>query len=81
MKKRGKFCPKCGARNDIGDSYCIRCGYSFRKRGKKLNVKSIILLIIILLIAWVVIRILLNQSIIPQGLIDILKNITSNKTG
>lgn len=80
-KRGGKYCPKCGAGNDISDAYCIRCGYSFRRKGKKLNIKIIIILVIILLVAWAVMRFFLNESIIPEELIDILKNITGNRTG
>jgi ribosomal protein L40E len=81
MVKRGtkKFCPRCGAQNNINDAYCIRCGYSFRGK-KKSSSKTILILIIIFLIAWILLRIYLNKSIIPTELIDIIKNITSNKT-
>jgi len=76
-----KFCPRCGAQIHISDGYCTRCGYSFRGRGKKSNFKTIIIAVIILAIAWVLIRTITKQDIIPSGLMSLFKNMTSNKTG
>jgi len=81
MAKRGnkKFCPRCGTENDFSDAYCIRCGYNFAKK-KKSNPKTLLIVIVILILAWIGIRLYLNKSIIPTEFIDIIKNITSNKT-
>jgi ribosomal protein L40E len=82
MVKRGnkKFCPKCGAQNSPGDAYCIRCGHSFR-RGKKSNFRTILIVIIVLIAAWILLRTYLNKSIIPTELVEFIKNMTSSKTG
>jgi len=81
MAKRGnkKFCPKCGTPNDFEDAYCIRCGFSFRKKKKKTN--PIIIVLIILITAWIILRIYLGKSLIPTEAIDFVKNIVTNKTG
>ena len=30
-----KFCPVCGNKLELVDTYCVRCGYSFEARAKK----------------------------------------------
>jgi ribosomal protein L40E len=81
MKKIGsKFCPRCGTQNSLTDSYCIKCGYSFR-RAKKSNLKTIIFIIILLVIGWIAFRTLTNQPIIPAGLSNIFQNSSYNSTG
>lgn len=73
-RKKRKFCPECGAELKTGDDYCIRCGYSFKKRKKKLNIKTIIILIVAFLVLWTIIRIITGKPVIPQTLIDIFTN-------
>jgi predicted nucleic acid-binding Zn ribbon protein len=82
MVKRGnvKFCPRCGTPNNIGDAYCIKCGYSFKRR-KTSGSKTFLIVIILLIIAWIALRIFLKKPIIPTELIDLVKNMTSTKTG
>lgn len=75
-KKRKKFCPKCGKELRQKDEYCISCGYSFKKRKKKINLKNIIILIIIFIILWIIIRMLVSKPILPQPLLDLIKNFT-----
>ncbi len=75
-KKRKKFCPKCGAELKQTDKYCTICGYSFKKRKKKIDIKRVIIVIIILLILWTAIRLLTGKNPIPQPLIDIFINKT-----
>jgi predicted nucleic acid-binding Zn ribbon protein len=81
MQRNKKFCPRCGALIHVGDTYCIRCGYSFRRRGRGTNLRTIIIAVGVLLGIWVVVRILTKQPIIPTGIINLFKNMTSNKTG
>jgi molybdenum cofactor biosynthesis enzyme MoaA len=76
IKKKRKFCPKCGAKLKLKDTYCTSCGYSFKKR-KTIRVNKILLIIIIFLILWTALRITIGKPIIPQPLIDIVKNITT----
>jgi ribosomal protein L40E len=74
MKKRVKFCPRCGAQLNIIDAYCIRCGYNFiGRRGKKLNIGQILIAFIALAAIWIIIRLVLNRPIIPQEVADLVK--------
>lgn len=82
MKKGDrKFCPKCGFQAKRDDVYCIRCGYNFIKRGKKMDLKTIIIIILIILTSWVLIRIFLKKPIISPEIINIIKNLTLLKRG
>ncbi|MDZ4228569.1 MAG: DUF2116 family Zn-ribbon domain-containing protein, partial [Candidatus Levybacteria bacterium] len=67
MKKRAKrgdigehkFCPVCGRKLELNDTYCTKCGYSFASRGKKpkkLKWKNIIIFIILLIAAYFGVR-------------------------
>ena len=81
MQKYKKYCPRCGALIHAGDAYCIRCGYSFRVRSKgKLNLRTIVIAVGVLLIFWIGMRLITKQPIIPTGIADIFKGIGSNKT-
>jgi predicted amidophosphoribosyltransferase len=84
MLNNGKFCPKCGAQINLNDTYCTRCGYSFRGRrigGKKSSLKTIIIAVVILAIIWAVIRTLTKQPIIPAGLLNLFQNVSKTKAG
>jgi len=83
MPKNKKYCPRCGALIHAGDAYCIQCGYSFRARtkGKGTNPKTIIIAVAVLLIFWIGLMVITKQPIIPPAIIDLFKNMTSNKTG
>jgi len=83
MQRYKKYCPRCGALIHAGDTYCIRCGYSFRVRARRMttNLRTIIITVAVLLGVWVVVRILTKQPIIPEGVVDFFRNISSNKTG
>jgi hypothetical protein len=81
MRSYRKYCPRCGALIHVGDTYCIRCGYSFRARGfRRTNLRTIIIAVAVLFGIWIVVRILTKQPIIPIGVVDFFKNVTSNKT-
>ena len=85
-RKRGnigkhKFCPVCGAKLELHDSYCLKCGYSFVERRRKrrgIKWKNIIIFIIIIIIAYLGIRYFNNQPVIPESIQDLL-NITLPK--
>jgi len=81
MAKQRKFCPRCGKSADSGDSYCIKCGHSFTGRRKSSSSKTIIIALIVILVLWVGIRLYLKQPIIPEGLIETIKNIFAKKAG
>ena len=86
MKKRQKikFCPRCGTTLNLVDSYCIRCGYSFRVKNKKLSFFQILTILIVLAVIWIGIRFFLNKPIIPTEIIDFVKGFVfgvTNKTG
>ena len=71
-KKVKKYCPKCGKPVKPKDKYCMSCGYSFEKR-KGTNLTKIIAVIIVFLALWIIIRIIVGKSIIPQPIIDLFK--------
>jgi predicted nucleic acid-binding Zn ribbon protein len=81
MAQNKKYCPRCGALVHAGDAYCIRCGYSFKARGKRTDLRSISIVVIILLIFWIVIRIITKRPIIPPTILNFFKNMSINKTG
>ena len=83
MPKNKKYCPRCGALIHAGDAYCIRCGYDFRTRARRIktNPRTIIIAVVALLTFWIGIRLITKQPIIPTAIIDFFRNITSNKTG
>jgi hypothetical protein len=80
MRSKVKFCPRCGTPNNLVDAYCIKCGYSFRRRRRKSGFGRILILILIIIAAWVGLRLFLGKPIIPTEFIEIIKNMTSNKT-
>ena len=81
MKRSGlKFCPRCGAQNHVTDTFCIRCGYNFSRR-RRTNWGSIILVLILIIVGWIVLMTFLKKPIVPQELIDMIKNFTGSKTG
>ena len=77
MKKKRKYCPKCGKELKEKDKYCISCGYSFKKRKKKINIKNLIILIVVIIVVWIIIRLATGNTIIPQPVLDIIKNMTA----
>lgn len=81
MKGGKKFCPRCGTPNNAGDLYCMKCGYNFKGSRRKTSFKSILILIIFLIIAWTGLRLFLGKPVIPTGLLDLVKNMTSSKSG
>jgi hypothetical protein len=80
MLKGSKFCPKCGTANNASDAFCIKCGYSFRKSGKKSSFKTLFILVVLLAVGWVGYRIFTGKPIIPDNLLNLVKNMSSNKT-
>jgi hypothetical protein len=75
-----KFCPRCGMANNAADAYCMKCGYSFKGTKKKSSFKTILILLIVLLIGWSVYRIFTGKPVIPDNLLNLVKNMSSNKT-
>ena len=57
-RKNQKFCPRCGYTSKRGDTYCMNCGYSYRKRKKK---TPLLVWIIILIILAIAIFLMLNK--------------------
>lgn len=80
MRLRKKHCPKCGAMLKPEDGYCIKCGYSFHRRRKKFDITQLLIGLAIVAAIWIVSRIFLKKPIIPTIVIDLIKNITTNKT-
>jgi len=84
MKKKSehKYCPVCGEKLLLKDTYCVKCGYSFEKRKekkKKIKWKNIIFIGAILLGFYVSLRYFNGQSIIPESIVDALDFSWGNK--
>jgi len=80
-KKGVKYCPQCGIELSEKDKYCIKCGYSFEKRKRKINVRNLIILIIVVIIIWILIRLLTGNTVIPKSIVDILTKNATNVAG
>ncbi|MEK6915880.1 MAG: DUF2116 family Zn-ribbon domain-containing protein [Nanoarchaeota archaeon] len=78
-KKKGedhKFCPSCGTKLSLKDTYCIRCGYSFQARVEKnkgSKKKNFLIVVILLVIAYFGLRYTNNQTIIPTSFADAIR--------
>lgn len=76
-----KFCPVCGSKLEVHDTYCTRCGYSFAERGKKKSKKvkwrNVILIIIAVVAAYIAINYFTTGSIIP----DFLSGLSNSTAG
>ncbi|OGJ16835.1 hypothetical protein A3K73_08785 [Candidatus Pacearchaeota archaeon RBG_13_36_9] len=77
IKKGVKYCPQCGAELKAEDKFCLKCGYSFEKRKKKVNIKRLIIAIIIIIIAWAALRVITGNTIIPQPILNLITNKTA----
>ena len=76
-KKKGGFCPQCGNQVDFKhDHYCMKCGYALpvRKKGRKLGLIKIILIILIILAGIVAIRAYQGKPLIPD--FSLLRNLS-----
>jgi len=80
MKKKVKFCPRCGTSNNLQDGYCIKCGYSFKQRGKKSNPAQIFVVLLVLVGLWCAIRIFLKKPIIPTEVLNFVKTLFASFT-
>ena len=82
-KKKGKsqdhkFCPVCGIKLKLIDTFCIKCGYSFEARAtkdKKWKKRNLILIICLLLISYFSLRYANGQTWIPTSFADALRTI------
>lgn len=73
-----KFCPACGIKLKITDTFCLKCGYSFAARtekGKKIKKKNITIIIILLIIAYFGLRYVNGQTWFPTSFADALRTI------
>ncbi len=69
-----KFCPVCGTKLQLKDTFCLRCGYSFavrsEKNKKRINMKTTLIIAGILILAYFGLRYSGGQTIIPKNLSD-----------
>lgn len=73
-----KFCPVCGMKLNLSDTFCIKCGYSFEARAtknKKSKKKNLILIISLLVICYLGLRYANGQTWIPTSFADALRTI------
>jgi predicted nucleic acid-binding Zn ribbon protein len=72
-----KFCPACGTKLQLQDTFCLRCGYSFAIRAEKnkikgINKRNLIIILIILLIMFFGLRYSAGQTLWPRSIVDAL---------
>jgi hypothetical protein len=79
MLKGRKFCPRCGTANNATDAYCMKCGYSFRGARKKSSFRTILILLVILAIGWTAYRIFTGKPVVPDNLLNLIKNMSKIK--
>lgn len=73
-----KFCPSCGAKLKIEDTFCLKCGYSFKERAeknKKSKKRNVLIVIILIIIAYFGLRYTNGQTWIPTSWADALRTI------
>ena len=74
-----KFCPSCGIKLRLTDTFCLKCGYSFAARvekgKKKINKRNTIIFFIILIVAYLGLRYANGQPWIPTSFADALRTI------
>ncbi|MEK6792284.1 MAG: DUF2116 family Zn-ribbon domain-containing protein [Nanoarchaeota archaeon] len=73
-----KFCPACGLKLKIEDTFCVKCGYSFAERVKKkskINKVNTIIFLTILVVAYFGLRYANGQTWIPTSFADALRTI------
>jgi predicted nucleic acid-binding Zn ribbon protein len=80
-----KFCPVCGRKLELHDSYCTNCGYSFeerhdRKKRKKTKLKNWIIALIVILAVYFSIRYSTGQSLFPTSLQDAISTFLPPKS-
>ena len=73
-----KFCPACGLKLKIEDTFCVKCGYSFAERVKKkskINKVNTIIFLTILVVEYFGLRYANGQTWIPTSFADALRTI------
>ncbi len=74
-----KFCPVCGLKLQLQDTYCLKCGYSFAARVEKnkkgANIRNTLIVIILLVVAYFGLRYAGGQTIIPRSFADALNTL------
>lgn len=77
-EKDHKFCPVCGTKLHLTDTFCIKCGYSFAVRAeknKKSRKRNTIIVLILIAIAYFGLRYANGQTLIPNSFADALRTI------
>ena len=77
-KEDHKFCPSCGIKLHLTDTYCLKCGYSFAARAeknKKTKKRNILIVISLLIIAYFGLRYANGQTWIPTSIKDALRTL------
>ncbi|MBS3081689.1 zinc ribbon domain-containing protein [Candidatus Pacearchaeota archaeon] len=73
-----KFCPVCGIKLKLTDTFCVKCGYSFAARvekSKKLKKRNLIIILVLLIVAYFGLRYANGQTPFPTSFADALRTI------
>ncbi len=75
-----KFCPACGIKLRLEDTFCLKCGYSFaaraeKNKNEKVNLRNVIIVIVILITGYFGLRYVNGQSIWPRSLADAISTL------
>jgi predicted nucleic acid-binding Zn ribbon protein len=78
VKQDHKFCPVCGIKLNMADTFCVKCGYSFAARSeksKKSKKRNITIVLILIIIAYFGLRYANGQTLWPNSFADALRTI------
>lgn len=77
-EKDHKFCPVCGTRLHLTDTFCVKCGYSFQVRAeknKKKGKRNTIIVLVLIIISYFGLRYAQGQTLLPTSFADALRTI------
>lgn len=75
-----KFCPVCGTKLQMSDTFCLRCGYSFavrqeKNKNKKVNLRNTIIVLGLLVLIYFGLRYSAGQTLWPRSFADALNTL------
>jgi hypothetical protein len=74
-----KFCPVCGIKLKLNDTFCLQCGYSFAARAEKdkkgVKWRNMVIVLILLLAGYIGLRYANGQPLIPTSFGDAMRTL------